>query len=84
MAALSRQRDNKCEQAMKTMNEVRAELDANPDDYADARDIILNIVEDGEFICQSLAEGNSLPDTSVATATGEAEVPLEVTATPTP
>ena len=82
MAALSRQRDNKCEKAMKTMNEVRAELDANPDDYADARDIILNIVEDGEFICQSLAEGNSLPDNSVATATGE--VPLEVTATLTP
>ncbi len=84
MAALSRQRDNKCEQAMKTMNEVRAELDANPDDYADARDIILNIVEDGEFICQSLAEGNSLPDTTVATATGEADVPLEVIETPTP
>jgi tetratricopeptide (TPR) repeat protein len=86
MAALSRQRDNKCEQALQTMNEVRAELDANPDDYADARDIILNIVEDGEFICQSLAEGNSLPDTSVATATGEAavDVPLEVTATSTP
>jgi hypothetical protein len=39
-------------------------------------------VEDGEFICHSLAEGNSLPDNSVATATGE--VPLEVTATLTP
>jgi tetratricopeptide (TPR) repeat protein len=84
MAALSRQRDNKCVDAMKTMNEVRAELDANPDDYADSRDIILNIVEDGEFICQSLAEGNSLPDTSVATATGEAVIPPDVAETPTP
>jgi hypothetical protein len=67
---------------MKTMGEVRAELDANPDDYADARDIILNIVEDGEFICRSLAAGNSLPDASAPTATGEAA--LEVLATPTP
>ena len=82
MAALSRQRDNKCEQALKTMNEVRAELDANPDDYADSRDTILRIVEDGEFICQSLAAGDSLPDASAPTATGE--IPLEVIATPTP
>jgi tetratricopeptide (TPR) repeat protein len=82
VAALSRPLDNKCDQAMKTMGEVRAELDANPDDYADSRDTILNIVEDGEFICQSLAAGNSLPDASVPTATGEAT--LELTATPTP
>lgn len=71
MAALSRKLDNKCDQAMKTMGEVRAELNANPDDYADAKDTILSIVEDGEFICKSLAEGNSLPDASAPTATGE-------------
>jgi len=82
LAALSRPLDNKCDQAMKTMAEVRAELDANPDDYADARATILRIVEDGEFICQSLAEGNSLPDASAPTATGEPT--LDVTITPTP
>jgi len=90
VAALSRPRSNHCEEAMKTFGEVRAEIDANPDDYADARDIILSIVEDGEFICQSLAEGNSLPDASAPTATGEAvatfdpTIILEGTATPTP
>jgi tetratricopeptide (TPR) repeat protein len=82
VAALSRPLDNKCDQAMKTMGEVRAELDANPDDYADARDTILKIIEDGEFICQSLAEGNPLPDASVPTATDEAM--SEEVATPTP
>lgn len=82
VAALSRPLDNKCDQAVKTMGEVRAELDANPDDYADARDTILKIVEDGEFICQSLAQGNPLPDSSVPTATGEAM--SDEVATPTP
>jgi hypothetical protein len=82
---LSRPLSNHCDEAMKTMGEVRAELDANPDDYADSRDIILKIVGDGEFICESLAEGNALPDASVATATGEPTEPtLEVTITPTP
>src|ERR1044071_7658969 len=75
LAALSRPLDNKCDQAAKTFNEVRAELDANVDDYADSRDIILRIVQEGEFICQSLAAGNSLPDASVATATGEPTEP---------
>jgi tetratricopeptide (TPR) repeat protein len=85
VAALSRPLSNHCDEAMKTMGEVRAELDANPDDYADSRDIILKIVGDGEFICESLAEGNALPDASVATATGEPTEPtLEVTITPTP
>ena len=82
MAALSRPLSNHCDEAMKTMGEVRAELDANPDNYADARDTILKIVGDGEFICQSLAAGDSLPDASAPTPTGE--VPLEVAATPTP
>jgi tetratricopeptide (TPR) repeat protein len=68
LAALSRPLDNKCDQAAKTFNEVRAELDSNPDDYADSRDIILRIVQEGEFICQSLAEGNSSPDSTTPTA----------------
>jgi len=64
---LSRPLSNHCDEAQKTMGEVRAELDANPEDYADARDTILSIVEDGEFICKSLAEGNTSPDASVPT-----------------
>jgi len=90
VAALSRPRSNHCEDAMKTFGEVRAEMDANPDDYADARDTILSIVEDGEFICQSLAQGDTLPDASAPTATGEPvatfdpTIILEETATPAP
>ena len=71
LAALSRPLANKCDQAAKTFNEVRAELDANPDDYADARDTILRIVQEGEFICQSLAEGNSTPNSATPTVEGE-------------
>src|SRR5215213_2700256 len=83
VAALSRPLKNNCKEAIKTFGEVRAELDANADDYADARDIIIKIIEDGEFICQSLAEGNALPaDSSTPTTVGE--LPLEVIETPTP
>src|SRR5215207_327127 len=86
MAALSRPADNKCPQAMKTMSEVRAELDNNPDDYADARDIIISIVAAGEEICQSLNSGTPLPDSSVPTQVGTevGEQMSEPTATPTP
>src|SRR5688572_1478087 len=61
-AALSRPADNRCDQARKTFGEVRAELKANPDDYEDGRDIILNIVQAGEEICDSLESGTPLPD----------------------
>jgi hypothetical protein len=81
VAALSRPLSNHCDEAMKTMGEVRAELEANPEDYADARDTILSIVEDGEFICKSLTEGNSSPDTTIPTPTGEAATTLDVTPT---
>jgi tetratricopeptide (TPR) repeat protein len=70
LAALSRPLDNRCDEALQTMGEVRAELEANPDDYADGRDVIISIVESGEEICQSLAEGESLPDLSVPTQVG--------------
>jgi hypothetical protein len=54
---------------------VRDELDANPDDYADSREIIIDIVEAGVEICASLASGTPLPDltvpTQVATEVGE-------------
>ena len=68
------------------MNQVRAELDRNPDAYADGKDTILKIIQDGEFICQSLASGTPLPSASVPT---EASTEISggsygVTATPNP
>jgi tetratricopeptide (TPR) repeat protein len=83
-AALSRPADNRCDKALKTMREVRAELDANPDDYADAREIILGIVGAAEDICASLDSGTPLPDASVPTQVGTAvgEEMLETTPTP--
>jgi tetratricopeptide (TPR) repeat protein len=75
LSALSRPADNRCDDAMRTMQEVRDELDDNPDDYADSREIIIGIVEAGEEICASLASGTPLPDltvpTQVATEVGE-------------
>jgi tetratricopeptide (TPR) repeat protein len=84
LAALSRPRDNQCDQAMKTMSEVRAELDANPEDYADGRETIISIVEAGEEICTSLASGTPLPDASVPTQVGTqiSEEMSEITPTP--
>ncbi|HLO17173.1 MAG TPA: tetratricopeptide repeat protein [Anaerolineales bacterium] len=54
LAALSRPKANNCPEAMQTMQEVRTELNNNPDPYADGRDTIISIVEAGEEICQSL------------------------------
>ncbi|HSM71361.1 MAG TPA: tetratricopeptide repeat protein [Anaerolineales bacterium] len=56
LAALSRPRDNKCGEAMEVLGDVRSELAANPDAYADGYETILSIVEAGEAICDSLAE----------------------------
>lgn len=81
LAALSRPRDNKCGEAMRVLGDVRNELRANPDAYTDGYQTILSIVEDGEFICNSLA-ADSAPASSV---TGEAGDGLgEMTATPRP
>ena len=79
LAALSRPRDNKCGEAMEVLREVRVELDANPEDYSDARDTIVTIVQAGEAICRSLAEGGASVS-SVPTEAGE--MVTEVTATP--
>jgi len=76
LAALSRQRDNKCGEAMRVFTDVRNELASKPDLYADGYQTILSIVEDGEFICKSLADGG-IPASSVG---GEAMG--DVTATP--
>lgn len=65
-AALSRQSDNRCDKAYKAFDEVKAELEANADDYVDGREIILQIVQEGEFICESLiAAGQEPSGTSV-------------------
>lgn len=81
LAALSRPRDNKCGEAMRVFQDVRNELNANPEAYADASAVILNIIEDGEFICNSLAEGG-VPASSVieaATPGGGGEMPAAAT-----
>lgn len=86
LAALSRPRDNKCGDAMQVFSEVRAELNAHPEAYADGRDTIINIIQAGETICASLAE-DGLPSSLVvdeaATSTAEAGM-SDLTATPTP
>ena len=86
LAALSRPRENRCDEALATMGEVRTELENNPDDYADGRDIIIGIVEAAEEICASLNSGTPLPDASVPTQveTEVGEQMSEPTLTPTP
>jgi tetratricopeptide (TPR) repeat protein len=74
LAALSRPRDNKCEEAMQVMSEVRDELAENPEAYTDGRDTIISIVEAGEEICDSL---NTEP-------TPQLDVTPEATSTPAP
>ena len=83
-AALSRKRDNRCDKARKTFEEVRTELEDNPDDYEDGRDTILQILQEGEFICQSLEQGQELSGTAVPTQV-ETQISQEMSElTPTP
>lgn len=86
LAALSRPRENRCSEALTTMGEVRTEVENNPDDYADGRDIIISIVEAAEEICASLNSGTPLPDASVPTQVGTevGEQMTDPTVTPTP
>ena len=85
-AALSRKSDNRCDKALRTMEQVRTELEANPDDYVDGRETILSIIAAAEEICASLESGTPLPDLSVPTQVGTAvgDEMTEPTATPTP
>jgi tetratricopeptide (TPR) repeat protein len=69
-AALSRPRDNRCQEARQAFDEVLAELDANADDYTDGRETIISIVDAGEEICASLESGTPLPDATVPTQVG--------------
>ena len=81
LAALSRPRDNKCGEAMQVLGEVRSELNAKPEAYADSQEIILNIVRAGEEICESLADGSaSVPSSGNAAG----EVMTDATGTPGP
>lgn len=81
LAALSRPRENHCPEAMRVMDDVRAELEANPEAYSDARETIINIVQAGESICRSFEEGD---DFGSPVPTEEGEVMIDVTATATP
>ena len=81
LSALSRPRLNRCSEAMQVMSEVRAELDANPEAYTDGRETIISIVQAGESICESLAEGD-VPGSSVPTEVGEMITDVTATATP--
>jgi len=83
LAALSRPRDNKCADAMQVFGDIRNELTANPEAYADGYQTILGIVDDGEFICNSLAQGN-VPASSVTAEAGDVMLDAAVTATPAP
>lgn len=56
LAALSRPANNKCSEALDVMQQVREEVNSNPDAYADGRETIMSIVEAAEEICASLAE----------------------------
>ena len=86
LSALSRPGQNYCGDAMQIFSEVRAELNANPDAYADGKQTIITIVQAGEDICQSLGEGVT-PSSSVSgeavTSTPVAGI-YDMTATPTP
>jgi hypothetical protein len=57
LAALSRPKDNRCGEALQVMQEVRDELDARPEAYADGRGTIISIAEAAEEICSSLNAG---------------------------
>ena len=71
---------------LRFFNEVRTELNVNPDAYAEGQQTISSIVQAGEAICQSLVE-DSIPTSSVTgeavTSTPEAGIG-DVTATSSP
>ncbi len=68
-AALSRPVDNRCDEALRVMQQVTAELDTHPDSYKDGRDTIISIVQAAETICQSLNSGTPLPELTGPTET---------------
>jgi len=87
LPALTRLRDNECENAIGIFDEVTTELNANPDAYADGRETNVSIVQAGEDMCESLASGEPIRtsgDESATAAPALEEAMIDVTATPTP
>jgi tetratricopeptide (TPR) repeat protein len=83
LAALSRPRNNMCAEALQVMEEVRAEVDANEEEYVDGRGTIISIVAAAEEICASLAT-EGLPDLAVTPETTETVLPESPAATVMP
>lgn len=83
LAALSRPRGNKCDEALQVLGEVTTEINANPDAYADGRQTIVSIIQAGEAICESLA-ADGAPPAAASVPTEAGDVMTDVTATPTP
>ncbi len=88
LSALSRPRDNKCGEAMLVMRDVRAELTANTEGYDDSRETIISIVQAGEAICASLADGgepaSAVPSEALPSTPGTGDVMSDLTSTPSP
>lgn len=85
LAALSRPKDNKCGEALQVMQEVREELDARPEAYADGRGTIISILEAADEICASLNSGGQPSLTGTPETTGTVSVDAAAgTATPMP
>src|SRR5258706_1003853 len=89
LAALSRPKDNKCPDAIPIFNELRAYPFGKDQDSQAFKKIVLDIVSDGETICQSI--GKPTPIQATATPAGTAPASLSptpssmrLTETPTP
>jgi tetratricopeptide (TPR) repeat protein len=82
LAALSRPKDNRCGEALQVMQEVRDELDARPEAYADGRGTIISIVEAADEICASLNDGGQTSQTGTPETTGTVQ-PEAISETPT-
>jgi len=81
LAALSRPNSNNCPEAIPIFNELRAFPFTKDEDGQATMKIVLDIVKDGETICQSI--GKPVPIQDTATPVGTAASPI-LTVTPTP
>jgi tetratricopeptide (TPR) repeat protein len=86
LSALSRRADNKCGEAYQIFSEVKTELNANPDAYADGYQTIISIVQAGEAICDSFGDDAvTTPSAGGEAGTSTPEAGLsDMTATPSP
>ncbi len=74
LAALSRPKDNKCPEALRVFDEVRAKFSGDTE--------IMNIINEGETICRNIGKPTALPQT--ATPDGTISPTPVLTGTPTP